>query len=184
MSQKPRWTVYKIWSPVTKRGDLSAVPALRRVFDADPTLWQKVGDLAAQAQETWLVVIAGTDLSLKEAARCKLDEMREELASVSPTPIEKLLIERILACWLQVHQADAAYANALGSAQASVAILREFTRRQESSQRQYHASIKQLELVRNLMKPRLAVFNPDGKRSSESPRNRRQTEMGRFAQAR
>ena len=33
--------------------------------------------------------------------------MRQELAGENPTALEKLLVERILACWLGVEHADA-----------------------------------------------------------------------------
>ena len=162
-------------------GDRSAVPAVKRAFDDDPTLWQTVGDLAAQVQERWLGVVAGTDFSLKESVRRKMDELKEQLAGAAPTPIEKLLVDRVVACWLQVYQADSMYANAI-LASANESLLRVLMRRQESSQRQFLASIKQLDLVRGLTKPRLSVFSPAGTPATE-PRHGQHTKKRRFAGA-
>jgi len=40
------------------------------------------------------------------------DAMRTELAGPRPSPIERLLVQRVVACWLQVYHADAMAAQA------------------------------------------------------------------------
>ena len=42
----------------------------------------------------------------REALPSKLELLRDELTGKNPTPIERLLVERVLACWLQVQVAD------------------------------------------------------------------------------
>ena len=69
--------------------------------------------------------------------------------------MEKLLVERIVACWLQIHYADALYAQAKGP-QSTAPVRQELMKRQESSQRRYLAAIKQLALIRKLLKPALS----------------------------
>jgi hypothetical protein len=133
-------------------GDASVLPALREALDADPSLWQRCGDLAAQAQAAWLQLLAGHDLFLHESVQRKLEALRLELAGPDPSPLERLVVERILAGWLQVHYADSSYAQARGP-QAAPAVLREMQRRQESAQRRYLAAVKQLALIRRLLRP-------------------------------
>ena len=138
-----------------QQGDLTALPLLREALEGDPSLWQEYGDLAAQAQEAWLQLLAGTDYLLAESVRLKLAALRQELGTEGASPLEKLLVERIVACWLQTHYADALYAQAKGP-NSTPSVRQELMKRQESSQRRYLAAIKQLALVRKLLKPALS----------------------------
>jgi hypothetical protein len=124
-------------------------------LEADPSVWQEYGDLAAQAQEAWLQLLAGTDYLLAESVRLKLGALRQELSAEGASPLEKLLIERVIACWLQTHYADALYAQAKGP-HSTPSVRQELMKRQDSSQRRYLAAIKQLALVRKLLKPALS----------------------------
>jgi hypothetical protein len=139
----------------TQRGDRSVLPALRQALDAHPEIWQAYGDLAAQAQAAWLDLLAGPDVLLRESVERKLAALRAELAGPDASPLEWLLVERVAACWLQTMFADGVYAQAR-EPQATPAVLRELMRRQESAQRRYLASIKQLALVRRLLRPALS----------------------------
>src|SRR6516162_6284002 len=138
-----------------QQGDLTALPLLREALEGDPSLWQEYGDLAAQAQEAWLQLLAGTDYLLAESVRLKLGALRQELSAECASPLEKLLIERVIACWLQTCYSDSVYAQAKGPS-STPSVRQELMRRQESSQRRYLAAIKQLALVRKLLKPALS----------------------------
>src|SRR5262249_45268368 len=87
----------------------------------------------------------------------KLAALRQELGTEGASPLEKLLAERVVACWLQTHYADALYAQAKGP-QSTAPVRQELMKRQESSQRRYLAGIKQLGLVRKLLRPGLSPF--------------------------
>src|SRR5262249_40546452 len=92
-----------------KKGDATALPALR-VLLLDPGIVDKLnGDLARVAQQSLVNAAAGNDLAFREAVLRKLEMLRAELAGPDPTPIERLLVERVVACWLQVHHADVLY---------------------------------------------------------------------------
>src|SRR5262245_15782375 len=69
------------------------------------------GDLAKQAQLTLIDKFCGKNLLLKESVTRKLDLLREELAGPNPTPLERLLVERIVACWLHLHHLETIYFN-------------------------------------------------------------------------
>jgi len=135
-----------------QEGDHTVLPELRKALDGDPSLWQTYGDLAAQAQASWLHLLAGNDLMLQESVAHKLDEMRTELGDAGSSPLEKLLIERVLACWVQTCYSDASYAQSRDP-KASPAVLRELQHRQDSSQRRLLDAIKKLALVRKLLRP-------------------------------
>jgi hypothetical protein len=133
-----------------RKGDQMALPLLRHYLDSHPEVWRRCGDLALTTREMWLNLFAGPDLFVAESVRRKLDEMKADLGGPNPSSLESLLVDRVLACWLQVHHADASAAQARGS-DASPAHLREMMKRQESSQKRYLASLKQLAVVRKLL---------------------------------
>jgi hypothetical protein len=93
-----------------QQGDRTVLPELEQVLDQYPAIWQKTGDLAAQVLAAWVKLLAGSDLVLEESLRRTLLELRIELEGDAPSPLEKVLVQRVLACWLQAAQADAATA--------------------------------------------------------------------------
>lgn len=139
-----------------QQGDVAALPELQEALDNDASVWERVGDLAAQSQAAWLKLLAGNNLFLFESVRRKQEQLRAELAGPNPSPLECLLVEQIVATWLQVHFADATYAQAKDQPHATPAVLRELMRRQESSLRRHLAAVRQLAVVRKLLKPALS----------------------------
>ena len=93
-------------------GDTTVLPELRRVLKAHPEMWQKLGDVADRARDSWLTLAAGKNLVFQDSMRLKAHELRAEIAGEKPSPLERLLVERVVATWLQVNYADAAYAQA------------------------------------------------------------------------
>jgi len=82
--------------------------------------------------------------------------MQQELSGANPTPLETLLIQRILACWVQVHFADALAARAQ-ERQAATSELRYLQKRQESAGRCLTEAVQQLALARRVAKGRSKV---------------------------
>jgi hypothetical protein len=56
------------------------------------------GDVAEHAEKTRIDHITGKQPVLCEAIWAKLNAMRTELAGPKPSPIEQLLVERVVAC--------------------------------------------------------------------------------------
>jgi hypothetical protein len=156
----------------TQQGDRSVLPELRRALDRHPEVWQAYGDLAAQAQAAWLDLLSGPDMLLQESVERKLAALRADLAGPEPSPLERLLVERVVACWLQTMYADALYAQAR-EPQATPSVLRELMRRQESAQRRYLAAIRQLAVVRKLLRPALSPLQMVMSPVTEAPAGRR-----------
>jgi hypothetical protein len=140
-----------------QEGDTSILPELRQFLDLNPSVWQVGGDLAVQAQGAWLRLLAPKDLLFRESVERKMDALRAELAGPSSSPLEGLLIERVVACWMQTLYADTAYAQLHGK-QTTPAVRQELMRRQESSQRRYLAAIGRLAAVRKLLKPAPSIL--------------------------
>jgi hypothetical protein len=87
-------------------GDGSALPSLRVALDEAPDLWREAGSLADQVQKEMLQQVAGADLILRETMERSQSELRAELSDPDPSPLERLLIERVLICRLLFHGAD------------------------------------------------------------------------------
>jgi hypothetical protein len=131
-------------------GDRSVLPQLQRALDGNPALWRGYGDLAAHAEASLAMLAAGPDLLLAESLKRKLAELKAELGGESPSPLEKLLVERISMGWLQVNYYDGLLAQAAGAGEAR---LRALQRQQDAAHRRHLAGIKQLAVVRKLLRP-------------------------------
>ena len=125
--------------------------------------FEHAGDLALMAQHTWLDLLSDTDLFLRETVERKLGEMRIELAGADPSPLEKLLVERVVACWLQINHTDTIFA---GNQSSSESVRKELLKRQESAQHRYVYAIKQLAQLRKLVAPKARAVRV---KASEDP---------------
>jgi hypothetical protein len=139
-----------------EQGDASVLPELRRALDEHPEAWQRCGDLALEAQEAWLELVAGNNLLFRECVERKVSQMKTELAGENPTPLERLLVARVVAGWLQCEYADAAYAQMQKptSGQHAAGL-----RRQNACQQRYLQAIKTLATVRRLLRPALSPMD-------------------------
>ncbi len=142
--------------PAANAGDQVALMDLRAVLDAHPELWSEVGNLAREAEIALVRAAAGSNTVQKEAILHKLSSLRRELGGPRTTPLEQLLIDRVVVGWLAVAVAEGTYHQALG--QGLEPTDDEFHhRRVERAQRRYLAAIKALATVRRLGVPALQV---------------------------
>lgn len=135
-----------------KRGDRGAVPALRKVFDAIPGLWQWHGDLATQVEEAWMAAFIKQDEHLRECVSRRLKQLRREVGGPTPGPLERLLVERVAACWLVLHLSELAYAQKMRDGVPWEAS-HHWQKMLDRLQRRYLAAIRTLALVRRLEVP-------------------------------
>jgi hypothetical protein len=138
-----------------RRGDASALPMLREIMQKAPSLVDNLGgNLAEQAEASLIKAAAGDDLAFKESITRKLELLRAELAGPSPPPLERLLVERVVACWLQVQEADIRYSQ---TKDPSVKWAEYLQRRMTHAHKRYLSAIKTLALIRKLAVPVLQV---------------------------
>jgi hypothetical protein len=136
-------------------GDESTLPLIRKTLE-DPQAAQLLGgDLAEQAIRSFVDAAAGKNLYFREAVLRKMELLRLELLGPNPTPLERLLVERVVACWLQVHDADIRYAQSQGN--LTLAQGEYHQRRQDRAHKRYLSAIRTLALVRRLALPALQV---------------------------
>ncbi len=132
-------------------GDLAALPEIRRVFDENPELAAALGDLAAHAEEAVLGLIAGASVTGREAARHHLGSLRDELLAEASSPLERLLIRRIVLCEGWVGQAELDLAGRLAASDGPSPACREAARRLDAAHRRLCAASKALGWARKLL---------------------------------
>jgi hypothetical protein len=90
-------------------GDRSTQPAIKLLLEgpAGPQIAEGCGNLARQIETLLLADCARGNLLVEAAARSKVEALLAEVAGPNPTPLERLLAERVVSCWLQVHAQDA-----------------------------------------------------------------------------
>ena len=94
-----------------EQGDTSTLPIIRDLLDS-PDFLNKIGNLALNVQQTIIDNSCGKNLFYQEGLTRKMDELRKELSGESPSPLEKLLVDRIALCWLSLHDVEIRYARA------------------------------------------------------------------------
>ena len=136
-------------------GEGAALLELRELCEGHPELWAGLGNLAAQAQAALVRAIAGPNDVVAEAVGQEAAALRRELAGPDSPPLERLLVARIVACWLYLHYAEARYAQGLG--QLTMTQGEYHQRTIERADRRYLAAIKALAQVRRLPIPSVQV---------------------------
>jgi hypothetical protein len=138
-------------------GDQKALDEIRPILDkAD--LWKTIGDLGRRVQQAWLEALTGRGKLAREAFERRADGLRGELLASGDSPLERLLVDRIVLTWLQVAQADNACAAMLNSddgySYRSAAFLQD---RQDRANARHLKAIKTLASVRRLLVPAVQV---------------------------
>jgi len=129
------------------QGDREVLPALRTFLDTEPALWKEVGTFVAEVERTWMQLLTGEDLVAREILLRQLQALKEEVGGPTSTPLERLLVDRIALCWLQMQQADLLAARQVSQRAAWV------EQRQDRAQARFLAAIKALAQVRKLLTP-------------------------------
>jgi hypothetical protein len=142
-----------------KANDKSAVPEFREMLKECPSLIDLGGNLAKTAEEILVNGITGGQLVFDELHAAKLAELRAELAGPQPSRLERLLVERVVACWLQVYHADAIAAQEENPTLAKGDYNQ---RRQDRAHWRFLSAVKTLATVRRLALPTFVAVNVTG----------------------
>jgi hypothetical protein len=132
-------------------GDESVVPELQDLLKRLPAIAGPLGgNLARHAEKLLVKALAHSNLAVREALLLQLEQLRDELGEPTQGPLERLLVDRVVLCWLHVHYADYQYALA---AEAALQYREFLQRQQDRAQRRYLAAIKSLSTIRRLLRP-------------------------------
>jgi len=129
------------------RGNPKSLALLGRILDRKPEIWSLVGDLGAHAELTLVDLIAHGDKFLSESMIRHISAMKKDLLGLSPTPLERLTVQRIVTCWLHAQFADSASLTAESNNRPHPY----WVKRQESAERRCLLAIKSLKLVREML---------------------------------
>lgn len=162
-----------------QRGDESTLPVLRELLN-QPHMMEACGNLATHTQRALIHKFAGKNLAVQEGVQRKLESLSKELAGPAPTTLERLLVERIAACWLHLHHLEYVYAS---KESMTLELGAYYQRCLSAAQKRYLSAIKTLATVRRLALPvligqvniagkqvnKVAIAGPDGQRPEASP---------------
>ncbi len=150
------------------QGDPHAMIELRRMLDTHPEIWETIGNLATLAEQAWIDLIAGENRLVMESVQRQIRQMKSDLCGPSPTSLEKLLIDRVVGCWLAMQYAESASAHPGPLSLGQEAF---WLKRAESAQRRYMNAVKMLTTLRALV-PDPCSGNAADSASAESPADR------------
>jgi hypothetical protein len=130
-------------------------PRDRLRMDSVPGYWETVGDLVQTARQALIQTTSGDNLLAQEAYDRKCAALTKELAGPQPSPLERLLVERIVLCWLHLYSAEALYAQHRQEISLRQAAFHQ--QRLCKAQARYLAAIRTLAQVRRLGVPAVHV---------------------------
>jgi hypothetical protein len=137
-----------------QKGDKAAMVPLQEMLKDPATVDLFGGDLAKQAQLKLIDKFTTTNLLFKATLTRKLELLRGELSGPCPTPLEKLLVDRVLTCWLHLHHLETIYGD---KESMTLELGLYYQRCITSAQKRYLAAIKTLALVRKKAVPVLQL---------------------------
>jgi len=110
-------------------------------------------DISYSVQVRIIHRIYPDDVDERKYLDIRLRKLKDELSGPTPTTLERLLIERILTCWLEVNWYDSRSAAFTGSLQLG----NYYQKRQDRAHRRYLSAVKALAQVRRLGLPAIQV---------------------------
>ncbi len=135
-----------------------AIDKLRQVLTDLPEIWQRVGDMGKQAEAAIIVLIARGDKLIQESLLKQLEQMRSDLHGASPSPMEKVLVDRFVLLWLHAQHVSTAYQ--IQPETQSIASGRYLSALRESAQRQLNLALQAITTYRKLGSPKFTIARP------------------------
>lgn len=147
-------------------GDATAAQELREILQDNPEIWQNVGDLARQAREGLVELIAEGNTAIKESVTLKLQEIDQSLRrEATDETLESLLIDHIVVCWLELYFVRMAAMQRLEHKKDQ----RFWDGRVKQANRRYVSAIKELGNLRSLLGRPASVLPFPGVDSDATP---------------
>jgi hypothetical protein len=131
-----------------KAGDDSAMAEIRGILDGNDALWRQLGDVETTTEAMLIEFAEGTAAS-KESVRRNVAAMKQSLLGEQPTPLERMAVGRVVACWLFAHFVDrwAGWSLKAGGRAGDLAKIL------EAAEKRYGTALKSLKLVQRIKSP-------------------------------
>lgn len=148
-----------------EKGEADARALLRAKIEESGQWAGEIGDMAVRAEnrilETYSRPGGEHDRLHEEIMRCRVQRLKEELAGPDPSPLERLLAERIALCWLQANHAAALEEIAMSDPKmftsATLELAGAVGKGHDRAHKRLLSAIKTLALVRKLGVPAIQV---------------------------
>jgi hypothetical protein len=152
---KGRLVELKELSARAEGGDKAARAELRKaVRESSPEIVREASDIARIGQAGLIKTVADGDPLVEEALAARLDLMRREIGGPDPTPLEVLLVERVVSRWILLELLElftsAQLTDLSESQRMSHSSLKFYLGWQEKANRQFLSAIRELAKVRRL----------------------------------
>jgi len=131
------------------------VVALRQALQEDKALWHRAGDLNYLAHQQ---LMGKLPPHIREGVHLRLEALQEELGYAESPAIERLLIEQIGTCWLNLHVTQLFCAVLTGQTMSMKGV-EQWERRLTAAQRRYLKVIEMLTQVRRRLRPNAMQVN-------------------------
>ena len=139
-----------------QEGDAKALARLRPLLDKGE-VWRSLGDLARHVEEAWLKAMTDSNKVVREGYERRAAELRRELLAAGDSPLERLLIDRVVVTWLHASHADATYASLLRGNGHTYQEGKYRQDRQDRANARHLKAVKALATVRRLLVPAVQV---------------------------
>ena len=114
------------------------------------------GDLVRLAHDSILGWAAGNCLGAREAIAREADELRKKLLSEARSELERLLIDRLVICWMEVYAAEVHLAERLAQGAAPSVVTQAMQKVLDRAHQRFLGSVRCLATVQKLARPSLA----------------------------
>ncbi len=139
------------------QGKPRAASEMLALCQAFPDYWKRIGGLEYSAEHAWLRLMAPGDAPgaqfNREHITKELDGRRKALRRDGDSPLEQLLIDRLLSAWLQAMYTDMRYAHFLGQNEGTFKQGEYHQKNAERAARQLLRAVQALATVRRLIAP-------------------------------
>jgi hypothetical protein len=150
--EERRATVAKLRTLIDKAqgGDEQAALDIRKILDGSPDLaWRFIKGPGKLAESALIDTFTrDDDLSSRELLKHQLESMRIEVAGQNPSPLERLLAERVVATWLEVQLFSGLYAMGMKNETRSQGDYRQ--KRLDRAHRRHLSAVKALAQIRKM----------------------------------
>jgi len=133
------------------KDDKKPLPEIRKILKESPELAWQIMDFAKYTEYHHTKMMVKEECpGLKEVLKAQLAAMREEIAGDNPSPLERLLAERIVITWLQIQLFEGLYANNMSKGTTTIAQGKYEQKRIDQAYKRHLSAIRTLAQIRKL----------------------------------
>jgi hypothetical protein len=144
----------KKWLTAAEQGDAKALQKVRtQMPEYRQYVLDQYGDLGKATEWAVLTQLSGENLLFQDGLQEKVQALRQDLEGPDPSPLERLLIDRIVCCWLftQFNELKTVVGN------PSPKQREHYERSSNRATRRFLAACKTLAQVRKLLGPTIQI---------------------------